>query len=1546
MATQWSPGQPWPGSQTSQPSGGGGWTPGQPWQDPAQQQQKQDSGWSLNPLDDWSKLNSGIGDWINQHTGIGSFNPGIGSAVSTVGGIIPGLVNLGVAAATPWNETSQNRIVQAGEGFAHGLTDTAADLATAGGTIPGWTGMVKDTLGNLPLNYTPNTLKDYSTQKGGPGLLGAGLNDAANLALGAGTVGKVAELGEIGEAARAAMSADKVAQLAKAAEGGLPGDVAAAGSEARLAAAADAASKANFAPENVLQRAKMLDRLDVFRQGVDTAFNPLRAWQSLGAPLGRAAVLDAVPEAGLDTQTARMAEGAQEATQGVSEHATEPVAPVAPVELSPLQRAVQEAVAAEEAKTAAAPGPRPAAPGEVTLYRGQPYNPNVPVGTDNWTTHLPEAQSHAAASGGQVFTVNVPEAVAAEAHNAAQAAGDFGTHNVVHHLPAQYADLAQPLEQGNVMTKPAPAPAPAAAEPDLRPRNLGPKEKQVNLARAKEIPDWATKVVSHLPEFAKKALRAMEYRSQGHQLAGVIQESERTMRMKQAAELREPYVKAHIAAVQDLAKQAGLELEHADRIVGERVHAAMTAGPAWHAMEDLKPQLDAIESGAVEKAFGFHGKLPDEFNTPEFRDRVQQIADLTAQHIEGRGEFAATSPYLGARGMEGVDSTEATMTASQKAMLKEALAARQQAADLQPKIAEEYWQTHGQIAEHRAAAEAASQEMGAARADKASATNEIVENRYGPRIQEQPTGEITPGEQANANLTNKQAVSSGTGRPEETPQETYRRALKAEQALNDYNAATARERVAYQAMLDAHKSVADLQDQLSNATLPSQMAAGALHGRSDTLLEKLSAQMDNAPVNRVPPVYQPITRAALEIARMAKDHPELADVLADAPKSFAEAVKYSADKGFDPVHFSEMTEEKARRLVMGSSVLSPDLGKTEVGLFRKGRTGQLANAGLDSRTLAGLAAQWASVWREDRVNAIADHVDRLYAVPAPKNELGMRYNPNPAELTWWDARRRGLLSTVKPETGESTAVQGQYLIPKSVARTLDAYSKDHSNMLQRALAKTTNPWRTLVLTASPKFYVNHMVGHIMLGAIQGVSLSQWAGAWKEARNGFEHYPELTKSGIYEREAGMPASLIPQSSIGQARASEGMMGAVRGVQSKLNNAVNTVDAFAKAALALRGEAKGLTREDALHFAQQAGVDYSALSPFERQVVRSVIPFYSFEKGVLKIVMQYPLDHPVAANMLMQLGRLQQHWAVDSHGNPLPSNYQSVVDIPGVGKVNLRNLTPFKDVGSLVTPEGITNSLQFVVQAGVRTGLGVASPGVKAGVKTGPTGLAEPDVPFGAQLMNSLSTTPQGQLLSGGNPATFLGVPKVDQATLDKAGARNVLTQAETQLPLATQQQATAFPVDTRTLQGGLTSAAAAGTPVTAPVTPGQTAATGTQATAEQIQAALTAAQDKQAASAAASRAAKGPSVRKGRSGKVRVSKPRKASNKPRKASSGRSSSSHSTGARAAHMPKVRTVKAPTVRFKLRQGFGKASNSSGSVFHNAERGVAGVRKRRKR
>jgi hypothetical protein len=136
---------------------------------------------------------------------------------------------------------------------------------------------------------------------------------------------------------------------------------------------------------------------------------------------------------------------------------------------------------------------------------------------------------------------------------------------------------------------------------------------------------------------------------------------------------------------------------------------------------------------------------------------------------------------------------------------------------------------------------------------------------------------------------------------------------------------------------------------------------------------------------------------------------------------------------------------------------------------------------------------------------------------------------------------------------------------------------------------------------------------------------------------------------------------PNSVRGQAQLA-GETGAGRGgklkvayaeASRKMQRANEVVDDLARSAMYLSQRRKGMSSEAALQKAYTALVDYGDLSPFERQVVRSIVPFYAWQKGIFKIVSQPPARQakrrpPGADAGLVRLdGRGSRHQHEDQH-----------------------------------------------------------------------------------------------------------------------------------------------------------------------------------------------------------------------------------------------------------------------------------------------------------
>lgn len=107
----------------------------------------------------------------------------------------------------------------------------------------------------------------------------------------------------------------------------------------------------------------------------------------------------------------------------------------------------------------------------------------------------------------------------------------------------------------------------------------------------------------------------------------------------------------------------------------------------------------------------------------------------------------------------------------------------------------------------------------------------------------------------------------------------------------------------------------------------------------------------------------------------------------------------------------------------------------------------------------------------------------------------------------------------------------------------------------------------------------------------------------------------------------------------------------------------------------------------------------MSPFERQVAQTMMPFYGWEKHILSYVMTFPFDHPWRSTVLSQMAynssndvpladpiRIQLLYFLgspDSQGN--------------VNAVDIRSLDPFRDVANYASWTGFFESLNPALAA---------------------------------------------------------------------------------------------------------------------------------------------------------------------------------------------------------------------------------------------------------
>ncbi len=135
---------------------------------------------------------------------------------------------------------------------------------------------------------------------------------------------------------------------------------------------------------------------------------------------------------------------------------------------------------------------------------------------------------------------------------------------------------------------------------------------------------------------------------------------------------------------------------------------------------------------------------------------------------------------------------------------------------------------------------------------------------------------------------------------------------------------------------------------------------------------------------------------------------------------------------------------------------------------------------------------------------------------------------------------------------------------------------------------------------------------------------------------------------------------------------------------------------------KGTAKGYTPEvagyKAMGVARRILQDYMGMTPFERNVIKSLIPFYGFIGHAIRYVLRYPFDHPLRAEIMSKLAAAEMEDNLDG----LPSRFMSMLFFGGQDEqgnqsaFNLGPFNPFGDVANSMTLAGFLGNTNPVLQ----------------------------------------------------------------------------------------------------------------------------------------------------------------------------------------------------------------------------------------------------------
>lgn len=591
----------------------------------------------------------------------------------------------------------------------------------------------------------------------------------------------------------------------------------------------------------------------------------------------------------------------------------------------------------------------------------------------------------------------------------------------------------------------------------------------------------------------------------------------------------------------------------------------------------------------------------------------------------------------------------------------------------------------------------------------------------------------------------------------------------------------------------------------------------------------IAEALRNPERTHIPQKYRPaheiatnIKTAMDELGIEALNNPQLAGIVDGVSEGFDLFLQKLEDAGLTPEFMPSLTAKQVENLVHKSVRSSDSLRYTRSPV----RTGERATSWSEKENLDSLQAAHISVVKELQDNAMIDVLNsRKYALPEGVTEP-------PRNYTRWSPTEGKLPASAPPD-----ADGVRYVVSENDLKVLANRGKEINVGVLNTIAKfTTNPWRLLMLTLSPKYYINNLSMALAVVANSG-TLNPLTIA-KDASEAFKLFKKISREGIdpnnldevalaslsgnnmFSPDPGVPGSVMDDRVFGKVRGvpvEERVRGAVMGkkspvakahrlskaearaagrseaigwltqgppslVQRRFTRANEAVDEFYRMWEYISQKRQGANSTEALSLAQKNLVDYGDLSPFERGVVRKIIPFYAWQKGILKVVGRYTGNHPIVTSLMLSLGEMAKEYMED---NDIPPAYFGILNIPGTDiMINTRQWNPFADAPAIMTPEGAFQGFGPFAEAVSRQALHAPEGGYTRNYRTDAIGRSVADVSAAEGLLGSFTSAPQlqiprtatqgpdyeGQADTGTQFLRFLGAPIVTEGQLQRGKDR--------------------------------------------------------------------------------------------------------------------------------------------------------------------------------
>lgn len=393
----------------------------------------------------------------------------------------------------------------------------------------------------------------------------------------------------------------------------------------------------------------------------------------------------------------------------------------------------------------------------------------------------------------------------------------------------------------------------------------------------------------------------------------------------------------------------------------------------------------------------------------------------------------------------------------------------------------------------------------------------------------------------------------------------------------------------------------------------------------------------------------------------------------------------------------------------------------------------------------------------DRRFSFQQHLDRLV------NKHYTSFNPETFGYNW-------------PSKRLSQLTESQWFIPKHVADALLQYHNPKYSKLAVAIEPAMKVFRTALLPLSPRWHVNNIIGGgIMVSAETSPLAFRHVGVIRQFLRGADDViPDWMRDELNvlkggDRRAFAEANYYTGRTLGrlQMEAMQSRLGrAARRVVGEGSIGQRIVDksfdfnewvdnlfrgsaameAYEKAIK--RGADESVARSVAIESMRRVLPDWTAMTAFERGVLRQIFPFYNFVGWLIRRVWNYPADHPVRTAILGSITRAELD---DLDG--LPDRFLGMFfwgkEDPVTGARNaiqVGAMNPFADVADYFTVLGWASAMNPLLgtaaeQLGIRNGQLEAYPDLAYDPESGKLVVKQPNL-FTSVITNTL---PQAELL---------------------------------------------------------------------------------------------------------------------------------------------------------------------------------------------------------